>query len=183
MSLWSKNENFWDESFQDSPMRFWAFFQKKIFPDTSVHVPKTLKMVSKIQNKNKSSKLFTVPKFPSTKMKNKSSTWVQKNKMYIIINNMSMSAPKPYVGYISNVYIHYSLWNIHFRVDKYVISVQFLNYLISCRSSQEIWFWTLWSKYVWYDVNWHYISILIILFGVNMDDSTQKTYNMINLRL
>ena len=68
-------------------------------------------MVSKVQNKNKSLKLFTVPKFSSVKMKNKSSTWVQKNKMYIIIDNMPMGVSKPYVGYITKAYIlvHYLL--------------------------------------------------------------------------
>ena len=110
---------------------------------------------------------------------------VQKNKIYIIINNMWMSVTKPYimyVDYISKICIYYLLWNNNFRVDEYIISIQFLNYLISFRSSQEICFWTLWSKYVWYDVNWHYILIVIILFDINMNNFIEKTYNMINFR-
>ena len=119
-------------------------------------------------------------------MKNKSSIRIQKNKLYIIINNMWMSATKPYyimyVDYISKVCIHYLLWNNNFRVDEYIISIQFLNYLISFSSNQKICFWTLWSKYMWYDVNWHYILIVIILFGINMNNFIKKTYIMINFR-
>ena len=65
------------DSLQDRAMHFWDFCSKKIFPDICVHVPKTSKTVSKMKNKNKSSKFFKVQKFFYIKMKNKSSIKVQ----------------------------------------------------------------------------------------------------------
>ena len=87
-----------------------------------------------------------------------------------------------YVSWIRKVYVHYLCWNDIFRVDEHIISIWFLNYLISFRFDHRTYSQRLWSKYIWYDVNYHFLLIRIILVWINVHNFTNKSYDLINFR-
>ena len=87
-----------------------------------------------------------------------------------------------YVGYTRKVYMYYLGWNNMFRVDERIISMEILNHLISFWIHQYTSLDIFRSKYMWYDENYHYISIVIVLFCINMNNFIEKTHKLINFR-
>ena len=88
-----------------------------------------------------------------------------------------------YVSYTRKVYVYYLCWNNMIRVGEH----HYFN--VNTKSFDLISFWTFAyistfrSKYVWYGENYHYISIVIILFWINMNNYMYvKTHNLINFR-
>ena len=62
-------------------------------------------------------------------MKNKSSTRVQKIKVYTIINNMSMSVIKPYIMYVDYMRKVYILYMIIYIIRCEIIILESMNTL------------------------------------------------------